>query len=504
VEGLRLGAIVKSVPGSCLNSQPDTDHSVLLRGNRGSHQVNSIGEVPQFPSQARMVKPLVIQRRGATMEPNKPKRERGTGSVYQPKGGRIWWIKYYAIGKARRESSGSSDERVAEKLLRRRLGEIDADRYVPPTKVRIDELVQDVISNYKLKGQKSTEHVRRRWEVHLKRWFGHRKAAEISTATCLRYIEDRESKGAKPATINRELAVLRRAFNLGRMASPPKIAVVPYIPFYAENNRRVGFLETQQETCLTNECGRVGLWLRTAYEIGLTYGWRRSEVRNLKVRQVNLLKRTLSLDVGTTKNNQGRCVRLTDALVTLLGQCIQGKQPNDAVLTRTDKKGVHHPVKDFRKIWHSVCCRAGLGRLVCPKCRDENGKRIAVDQKRRCPNCGRKWADQISYEGLLFHDLRRSMARNMRNEGVAEEVIMDIGGWKTSSVFKRYSIVNPNDTANAIRTLEAARKRDQTILAAEGQLDNLGTGTISGIAAQKPVQTANSEVALPTPRPLPN
>jgi integrase len=446
-------------------------------------------------------------------EPEKPKRERGTGMVYQPKRkngkrSRIQWIKFYVAGKAQRESSGSPDERVAEKLLRRRLGEIEADRYVPPARVRVDELVQDVIRDYKLKGRKSTEHVQRRWECHLKNWFTRRKASEVSTNTVMRYIESREKEGAKPASINRELAIIRRAFNLARKTSPPKIAVVPFIPFYAENNRRVGFLETQQETRLADECGRVGLWLRTAFEIGLTFGWRRSEVRNLKVRQVNLLKRTLSLDAGSTKNGEGRTVRLTDALVTLLGQCIQGKQPNDAVLTRADKKGVHHPVKDFRKIWHGVCCRAGLGKLVCPKCRDENGERIAVQEKRRCPNCGRKWSDQISYEGLLFHDLRRSMARNMRNEGVAEEVIMDIGGWKTASVFKRYSIVNPNDTANAIRAVEAARKRDQAILAAQGAFEHsepvLRTGTISGMPAAKPVQTANSDVAVPAPAPLPN
>jgi hypothetical protein len=97
---------------------------------------------------------------------------------------------------------------------------------------------------------------------------------------------------------------------------------------------------------------------------------------------------------------------------------------------------------------------------------------------------------------------------DMRNEGVAEEVIMDIGGWKTASVFKRYSIVNPNYTANAIRTVEAARKRDQAILAAQGPSEHsgptLGTGMISGMVAQKPVQTTDSAVAVTAPAPLPN
>jgi hypothetical protein len=32
------------------------------------------------------------------------------------------------------------------------------------------------------------------------------------------------------------------------------------------------------------------------------------------------------------------------------------------------------------------------------------------------------------YRGLLCDDPRRTMARNMRNESIAEEIIMDIGG----------------------------------------------------------------------------
>ena len=94
-------------------------------------------------------------------EPEKQKRPRGSGSIFH-NGSAILWIKYYARGAAHRESSGSTDLRVAEKLLRRRLGEIAADRYVPPASVRMDELVADVVSDYKLNGRKSIEHVERR------------------------------------------------------------------------------------------------------------------------------------------------------------------------------------------------------------------------------------------------------------------------------------------------------------------------------------------------------
>ena len=58
----------------------------------------------------------------------------------------------------------------------------------------------------------------------------------------------------------------------------------------------------------------------------------------------------------------------------------------------------------------------------------------------------------------MFHDLRRTAARTLRRAGVAENVIMQIGGWRTRSVFDRYAIVTENDTADAVRKLEADRK----------------------------------------------
>jgi hypothetical protein len=42
----------------------------------------------------------------------------------------------------------------------------------------------------------------------------------------------------------------------------------------------------------------------------------------------------------------------------------------------------------------------------------------------------------------------------MRNGSIAEDVIMQIGGWQTAEVFKRYSIKDQHDTDAAIRKLE--------------------------------------------------
>jgi integrase len=65
-----------------------------------------------------------------------------------------------------------------------------------------------------------------------------------------------------------------------------------------------------------------------------------------------------------------------------------------------------------------------------------------------------KACKEAEVPSLLFHDLRRSGARNLRNAGVAEGVIMKIGGWKTRSVFERYAIVSDSDIRHAMTSLE--------------------------------------------------
>ncbi len=60
---------------------------------------------------------------------------------------------------------------------------------------------------------------------------------------------------------------------------------------------------------------------------------------------------------------------------------------------------------------------------------------------------------------LLFHDLRRTAARNFRRAGVPEGVIMKIAGWRTRSMFDRYAIVCQADVKEALHKLEEQKMR---------------------------------------------
>jgi len=291
--------------------------------------------------------------------------------------------------------------------------------------MRVSDLAEGLLRDYTVNGLKSLRTVKRRWEIHLAPSFGHLDATELSSEQIEAYIARRRQEGAQNATINRELAALRRAYSLaiiaGKFPSFP-----PYIPHLRETNVRKGFLRDQQYQALVNATAKQGLWLRGMMELGFTYGWRKSELMNLKVRQCDLEEQTITLDPGETKNDDARTVVMTATVFELLRECIAGKGPEDYVFSRTVDRRGHKPrkgghISDMRQAWAEACKAAA------------------------CPD-------------LRFHDLRRTGARNMRRVGIAEGVIMKIGGWRTRSVFERYNIIDSADLDGAVKKLEEGRR----------------------------------------------
>jgi integrase len=366
-------------------------------------------------------------------------RPRGTGSIYQQKGSAVWWVSYYRNGKQYRESTRTTDFQEAGKFLNKRLGEVATGNFSGPKaeRIKVEELAEDFLRDYRVNGKRSLDDARARWKRHLQPFFGHLKAVDVSTDLLARYVDERQQQGAKNATINRELAALKRMFYLGYRCTPPKVNRVPAFPRLAENNARQGFLEDWQYSKLIGSCPE--LWFRAIVEVGRTYGWRIGELLGLRTRQVDILQRTIRFERGTTKNREGREVTMTDAVHKLLSQCIYAKSPEAFVFTRP----YGTPVRDFRGTWAKACCAAGVGQMFCKTCR------ILLNG---CKCSGRK--ARPVYRGLIFHDLRRTAARNLRRAGVAEGVIMKIGGWRTRSVFERYAIVAQSDIQDAIAKLQ--------------------------------------------------
>jgi integrase len=339
------------------------------------------------------------------------KRPRGTGCLYQQPGSEIWWVQFHRNGQRFRKSAGTDNKRKAQDYLRDKIAEASLGTYSPlASRVTVAELVEAKLSLDRANALRDAAHAGRRWKLHLQHALGHLKAASLSTPILSKYVGQRRAEGASPATVNRELALLRAAFNLARKSN--LVRTVPWFPMLAENNARKGFLRDDQYAKLVKECGRAGLWLRSLFEVAYTYGWRRGELVGLKCRQVDLAARTIRL--FDSKNHCGRVVVMMENVYALLSACVARKGEDDFVFTWPDGR----PVKDFRATWTKVTKAAG------------------------CP-------------GLLLHDLRRTGVRNLRRLGVAESVAMRISGHKTAAVFRRYDITDEADLAEAAKLLDA-------------------------------------------------
>ena len=375
------------------------------------------------------------------------RRPKGTGSIYQRPDSAVYWLKYSRHGKPYRESSQTTDKRKAERMLKVRLSEITTGTFIGPQaeKIKVSELAEDFLREYRINERKSIDDATARWNLHLKPYFGHRKAIDVSSELISRYVDARQQEGAKNATINRELAALKRMFRLGQQSTPAKVLRMSHFAHLRENNIRKGFLEDSQYTKLV---AGTELWFRTLVECGRTYGWRVSELLTMKVGQVDLAQRVIRLDPGTTKNRDGREVFMTDALHSLLSGCVIGKSAEDAVFSRPN--GI--AVRSFRDAWEKACINAGVGQYLCVKCA------MPVTNATPCAKCA---GNRTKYSGLIFHDLRRTAARNLRRAGISETVIMKIGGWRTRSVFERYAIVSRGDIVEAMQKLETNQRESQ-------------------------------------------
>jgi integrase len=385
------------------------------------------------------------------------KRQRGTGSIYPRKGSNIWSYQIFVNGKRERGSTGCRNKREAEAFVRRKLAEYSVGLSAPSSnKITVKVLMDDLLLRHRNDRNKSVGDDESRWKNHIQPFFGHLLATQVSSDLIERYINHRKSQTTRSkrppenGTINRELALLKAAFNYGAEKTPPKVARTPYFRMLEERNVRKGFLKDAEyirlaDTSAKEETAKLRPWLRGMFESGWCYGWREDEIQSLRVHQFDPMARIILLEPGETKNDVPRQTPpMDETIYQLISACTAGKSSDDFIFTRDDGE----PIRDFRVAWWKACVEAGVGKFVCKECG-------AVVKGTKCQSCG----GEKEYKGLLFHDLRRTGVRNMIRNGISEKVAMVISGHKTRSVFDRYNITNYDDLVDAGRKIREGRER---------------------------------------------
>jgi integrase len=342
-----------------------------------------------------------------------PRSRYGNGSVYRR--GSIWWVQWFADGRKFQESSHSENRVDAQNLLKRRQGECVTGKFqgLGPERITMTELFDDVLDDYRLNKRSSTDDVESRVRLHLTPAFGKIRAARLSSQDIKRYITDRRDADTPDSTINRELAIVSRAFHLAAYSDPPKVNRILRIPRLHEDNVRTGFLEHDAYLRLRNE---LPGYVRLIYVIGYHVGVRRGELRKIRWTDVDFPGAEIRLPGNVTKNKKPRTLPVYGEMRQWLEMA---KAERDQLWPDCPWVFARNGLQlgDFRKVWEPACERAGVA-------------------------------------GLLFHDLRRSAVRNMERAGIPRNVAMSISGHKTEAVYRRYDIVNKRDLTNAAVRME--------------------------------------------------
>jgi integrase len=366
-------------------------------------------------------------------------RKPSSGSVYRPKyqyQGRViessvWWIKYYVRGVPVRESAHTDSWEEANRLLKKKQGEVVSGRFVGigAERIRMEQLLKAVEQDYQENERHTLVDVQTRNKLHLVPAFGEIRAAEFSSSHVKAYIRARRKAEAANASINRELAVLRRAFRLAAAEDPPLVMRVPLIPHLPEENVREGFLDLDgYHKLLLALPDRLKLVFIVGYHTGARVG----ELRNTRIEQVDLKARQIHISRKTTKNKEAHTLPIYGDMAPAIEMAIEERNQKfpDCPWLFFDDEG--RQIGTFYKAWSSACERTGVA-------------------------------------GLLFHDLRRSAARNMDRAGIPRKVIMQITGHKTESMFLRYRIVSDRDLKEAAARLDSYMSQTPMEEAAEAE-----------------------------------
>lgn len=222
-------------------------------------------------------------------------------------------------------------------------------------------------------------------------------------------VEGYKQKRLKTARVcvNRELAVLKSLFNrckewkLFEGENPVKS-----VKLLNEPRKRLRFLEPDEEARLLAACAEP---LRTMIVIGTNCGLRlKSEALTLRWADVDLERKTLTVQAAYAKNGTSRVVPVNSIVLAALTQL----PPRSEFVFAKPNGTPYSAIRGF----HGACTKAKL-----------------ID--------------------VTPHTLRHTFATRLVETRMDLRTVQELGGWKTLALVQRYAHVSPGRMADAVEGL---------------------------------------------------
>ena len=328
-----------------------------------------------------------------------------------------YFLDYKAPGGRRKREWIGPNKRLALQVIGKRRLEIAEGRFLDrkvTQRVTFRQYAQEYLEVYSArKRSASRDHAAFRRFVPV---FGDLLLDDITSEQIHRHQTARLEAGLKPASINRELAVVKAAFNKAIDAGKCSQNPVCGVKFLKENNQRCRILETGEQERLREELHPLLLRL---YDFGCYTGMRQGEIFSLKWQDVDLKRGFLR--VVNAKSGEGRNVQLNQtAREVLLDSKPQGIGEN-LVFCRPPKEGQPNTdggrIRSIHQGWTAAVRRAGI----------------------------------TDYH---FHDSRHEFASHLAMRGASLNDIRVLLGHKTMQMVMRYAHLTESHLASTVALLD--------------------------------------------------
>ena len=312
-------------------------------------------------------------------------KQRGFGPLKRRSETALWY--FWLDGE--RVTTPYTEAKAAEAWRRKFLAEeAQGKRNVGAENCTLADLFTLVERSYQ--GKASAASVRSRLK-RLRDELGPVRVVDLRQAQIDGYRDDRK---AKPATVNRELELLRRALNLGKRHTPPLVAHVPFIDMLKVQNVRTRRITHEQYLALIEVLRTPE---RYAAVIAYHTGWRLGVIRGLTWDRVDWANKVIRPPEHQSKEKRVGTAPIYGGMQDALKACIGSRY----VIHRENGS----PVVDIRKAWDKAVNSVGLA-------------------------------------GFRFHDLRACAVSNLIDARLSPHDAMQIVGHKTHAMLQRYDIVS--------------------------------------------------------------
>ncbi len=328
-------------------------------------------------------------------------------AVYRDEKTGKWFIDYYYRGKRIRECAGTN-KRMAEQALSIRKAEIlqgkfNIEKLTPSP--RFEQFTTDFLA-WSQANKRSFERDRSLVKNLLGAFRG-KLLSEITTWLIEKYKKDRQAamihgRPIRPATINREVACLKRMFTKaiewGKATENPGGKV----KLLREDNRRERILTPEEQQRLLAACTAHS---RPFVVTALHAGMRLREILNLRWDQVDFGRGYLTVEY--TKNGKSRKIPMNRTLTATL-KAVTNRGPYVF--------GGEQPYGAIKTSFKAALLRAGIS-------------------------------------GCRFHDLRHTFASSLVAAGVDLVTVKELLGHSEISMTMRYSHPTPENKRRAVNLL---------------------------------------------------